>query len=366
MFILHMLWCFPPPFSPPKTKLRQFFQPALRDESSMLSMLPSSFWHALVHLHFSSGLFNRSPAGRAEKWRNYPKENHLHLGSWVLLKTQSSCRGHFPAIRPFPSQHQPWVIPQCQHCLHAGGEEICRKYWKPSWPCVNFPLSPIIFLWKTPVQNQCHCKRVLLTTPCAPTWVKRTEGHHIWGCFSLWNVLFYTYHRVHLRNVVSISHAGSSKDLSLMCGGEHLEIQPMFPVLAGLQRSWPPLFFLFFSEVGWNSAGKHQEFCLKWLQRVTWGISSLWMKKKSQKTELKTILLSGSFFFKKKVFFSTVAVVHSPTWRHLVPFEMCYRSPQLTEVTPKEYSPPMNCIFSSPMKMSQLWKAAKMTVCSGM
>lgn len=100
-------------------------------------------------------------------------------------------------------------------------------------------------------------------------------------------------------------------------------------------------FFLFFSEVGWNSAGKHQEFCLKSLQIVTWGISSLWMKKKSQKTELKTILLSGSGFFKKKVFFSTVAVVHSPTWRHLVPFEMCYRSPQLTDVTPKEYSPPM-------------------------
>lgn len=41
---------------------------------------------------------------------------------------------------------------------------------------------------------------------------------------------------------------GSSKDSYLTCGGEHLEIQLMFPVLAGLQGSWPPLFLLFSSE----------------------------------------------------------------------------------------------------------------------
>lgn len=194
MFILHMLWSFPPPFSPPKTKLRQFFQPALRDESSMLSMLPSSFWHALVHRHFSSGLFNPSPAGRAEKWRNYPKENHLHLGSWVLLKTQSSCRGHFPAIHPFPSQHQPWLIPQCQRCLHAGGEEVCRKHWKPSWPCVNSPFHPSFSFGKPLCRTSATAKGCSLPPPVLPLEWRGQKGTTSVGV-SLYEMYYFTYIR---------------------------------------------------------------------------------------------------------------------------------------------------------------------------
>lgn len=125
-------------------------------ESTILLRSPSSFWHATVRLHSSKGLFNPSQAGVAERWGSCPKENHLHPGSWVSLKTLNPCRGHVPAIHPFPSRQQSQLIPQCQCCLQAAGRGDIQETMETCLALSTLPLSPTALPWKLPVQNQCR------------------------------------------------------------------------------------------------------------------------------------------------------------------------------------------------------------------
>lgn len=87
---------------------------------------------------------------------------------------------------------------------------------------------------------------------------KRSEGHRSWEVLLFMKLIILygsegAFKECCVHPTWATVSEGRSKDSSLTCGGEHLvihlEIQMMFPVLAGLQASWLPLFFLFSSKV---------------------------------------------------------------------------------------------------------------------
>ena len=61
----------------------------------------------------------------------------------------------------------------------------------------------------------------------------------------------------------------------------------------------------------------------------------------------------------KRILFNTVDTVQSPTYRHLVSFEMSYRSPQLTDAALQGYSPPIAVYSPVPNRCLRYQKQQK-------
>lgn len=262
-----MLWCSPPPSSPPRTKQRQFFQPAPQRRQLWVNHLIKVTLQLLA-CYSSSALFKGivQPFSSWCSWKvgKLPKGKSPSPRILGIAEDPEPMQRPRPCHPPLPLQTAvpadppvPVLPPGSGARRHPGdnGNLLGPVHTPPFTHCfaLEAPCAEPVPLKKGP--------------PYHPPWPcsgerKRREGHHSWDALLCMKCIIsrgsegaFKECCVHL--TWAIVSEGSSKDLSLTCGREHLEIQPMFPLLAGLKGSWPPLFFLFSSEVEWNSSGKH-------------------------------------------------------------------------------------------------------------